>query len=117
MIRPAYRAFYGRAWRKYRARLLEVRGEVCADCGIEPAAYINLSHTTHDPQNSSIKILCCSCHTRRDARHRLAVTRRRRAEACGQFWLMPELEYAATPAWAIPATALAAIYAQGELFA
>jgi hypothetical protein len=114
MIRPTYRAFYGRAWRKYRARLLELRGAVCRDCGHAIAHYANLSHETHDPRTSSVRIRCCACHTRADAGHRAAVVRRRRAAACGQLWLSPALEWASEPAWAIPAGAIAAH--QGELF-
>ena len=87
MIRPAYKSFYGRAWRRYRARLLEVRGAWCRDCGRAVSSYINLSHETHDPLTSSIRIRCAGCHARADAGHRAAVVRRRRAEACGQLWL------------------------------
>jgi hypothetical protein len=112
MIRPEYRAFYGPAWQKYRERLLEVRGAWCRDCGRAIAKYANLSHETHDPLNSSIRIRCVACHTRADAPHALAVRRRNRAKRTGQLWLSAALEHAATPAWAIPRAALA----QGELF-
>jgi hypothetical protein len=113
MIRPEYRAFYGRAWRKYRERLLEVRGAWCRDCGRAIAKYANLSHDTHDPLTSDVTIRCAADHARHDAGHRLAVYRRSRAAQAGQLWLWAEVEFAATPAWAIPRAALA----QGELFA
>lgn len=116
MIRPEYRRFYGRDWRRYRLRLLELRGAWCRDCGHAIARYANLSHETHDPLNSSVRIRCAACHARADARHRAAVVRRKRAAAAGQLWLMPEIEWAAAPAWAIPAGALRAIHAQRELF-
>jgi hypothetical protein len=113
MIRAEYRKFYGREWKVYRARLLEVRGAWCRDCGRTIAKYANLSHDTHDPMTSSVTVRCPGCHTRRDSAQRCAVTRRRRAAQAGQLWLWAEVEFAATPAWAIPRAALA----QGELFA
>lgn len=116
MIRPAYRKFYASAWRKFRARLLEVRGAICRDCGREVTKYLNLSHDTHDPATSGVTFRCAKDHARHDARHRLAVQRRNRAARFGQLWLSPELEHAATPAWLIPREAIAAIYAQGRLF-
>jgi hypothetical protein len=114
MIRAEYRKFYGRAWRRFRARLLEVRGAVCRDCGRAITRYVNLSHESHDPVGSSIRIRCAACHARADAPHRLAVVRRRRAAHAGQLWLWIEVEYAATPAWALPAAVMAGL--QGELF-
>jgi hypothetical protein len=115
-IRAEYRAlgFYGPAWRRYRMRLLELRGAWCRDCGRAIAKYANLCHETHNPVTSSVRIVCPGCHARRDAPHRAAVLRRRRAEASGQLWLLAEIEFAATPAWALPARAFAG--AQGELF-
>ena len=117
MIRAAYKSFYGREWRAYRRALIAIRGAVCRDCGRAITRYVNLCHETHDPRTSSVKIVCPGCHSRRDSRHRLAVIRRRRAEASGQLWLLPELEFASVPAWEIPPDAIRAIYAQGSLFA
>lgn len=98
MIRPEWRKqFYGRAWRRYRARLLEVRGAWCRDCGREIARYAQCSHTTHDPLTSSIRILCPSCHTRADAAHCRAVRRIRRAERTGQLWFWPPVEAPRAP--------------------
>jgi hypothetical protein len=113
-IRAEYRTYYGPDWRRFRARLIETRGAWCRDCLRQIAKYINLCHETHDPVTSSIRIVCAACHARRDAPHRLAVRRRREAQRAGQGWLLPELEHAAAPAWAIPAAAFAG--AQGELF-
>jgi RNase P subunit RPR2 len=118
-IRAEYRKFYGPAWRRYRSRLLELRGAWCRDCGRAIAKYANLSHETHDPVNSSVRIRCAACHTRADAPHRAAVLRRRRAEASGQLWLLAEIEFAATPAWALPARVFSELWGagrQGELF-
>ena len=117
-IRAEWRkTFYGREWRAYRRALIAVRGAVCRDCGRAIARYVNLCHETHDPRTSSIRVVCPGCHSRRDAGHRIAVIRRRRAEACGQLWLLPEIEFASVPVWEIPADAIRAIYAQGSLFA
>jgi hypothetical protein len=102
-IAPELRArFYGRDWRRYRARLIAIRGARCAACGRDTPRYLNAAHTTHDPVTSSIKLMCAGCHARHDAPRRIATVRRRRAARFGQLWLMPELEYAAAPAWAIP---------------
>jgi hypothetical protein len=117
MIRPSYRAFYGREWRAYRLALIASRGAVCRDCGRVIARYVNLCHETHDPLTSSVRVVCPGCHSRRDAAHRLAVIRRRRARESGQLWLLPEIEYASVPAWEIPADGFRAIYSQGNLFA
>ncbi len=115
-IAPELRArFYGRDWRRYRARLIEIRGPRCAACGRDTPRYLNAAHTTHDPATSSIKLMCAACHARHDAPRRIATVRRRRAAAAGQMWLMPEIEYAASPAWAIPHGYFEAL--QGELFA
>lgn len=117
MIRPSYRAFYGREWRAYRLALIAARGARCRDCGRMIAKYINVTHETHDPRTSSIRIRCAACHSQADAPHRLAVIRRRRARESGQLWLLPEIEYASVPAWEIPLEAFTAIYSQGRLFA
>ena len=116
-IRAEWRkTFYGPAWRRYRDALIAVRGAVCRDCGRAIARYVNVSHETHDPRTSSTRIRCAACHARADAPHRIAVIRRRRAEASGQLWLLPEIEFASVPAWEIPPDAIRAIYAQGSLF-
>lgn len=116
-IRAEWRkTFYGREWRAYRRALIAVRGAVCRDCGRAIARYVNVSHETHDPRTSSTRIRCAGCHARADAPHRIAVIRRRRAEASGQLWLLPEIQYASVPAWEIPQDAIRAIYAQGRLF-
>jgi hypothetical protein len=91
-IRSEYREFYGKEWRAYRLRLLELRGAWCRDCGRAIARYANLSHDTHNPLTSSVIIRCPGCHTRADTGHRVAVIRRRRAIAAGQMWLWNEGE-------------------------
>jgi predicted RNA-binding Zn-ribbon protein involved in translation (DUF1610 family) len=118
-IRAEYRGFYTCEWREYRDMLLMLRGKRCTTCRRETLRYLNLSHDSHDPLTSSVSFRCPSCHARHDAAHRLAVWRRNRAARHGQLWLLPEIEYAATPAWAIPREVFAAIDAarQGALFA
>jgi hypothetical protein len=108
-IRAEYRGFYGPEWRAYRELLIALRGNRCKICLANVARYINLAHDTHDPATSSVSLLCPACHARFDAPHRLAVWRRNRAARHGQLWLLPELEFAATPAWAIPRAVFAAI--------
>jgi hypothetical protein len=115
LIRAEYKTFYGRDWRRLRARLIELRGAACSKCKRPGARYLNLAHTAHDPRTSSVKLLCAACHARHDAPHRVAIARRRRARAAGQLWLWAEIEHASTPAWRIPAGALGAL--QWELFA
>lgn len=114
-IRAELRQFYGRDWRAYRAELIRLRGSRCRICGSNVAKYLNLSHTTHDPRTSSVRLLCAACHCRMDAPHRLAVWRRRRARREGQLWLTEQLEYAPYPAWLVPAGVFDG--AQTELFA
>lgn len=113
-IRREYRAFYGHAWRKNRARLIGERGARCADCGRAGERYLNVSHDHHDPRSVLVTLRCPGCHARHDARHALAVRRRTRAARCGQAWLWPEVEWAASPAWAIPRACFEAL--QGRLF-
>jgi hypothetical protein len=96
--------------------MIELRGAQCAQCGRDTPRYLNFAHAQHDPAASDVIRVCAGCHARHDAAHRLAVMRRRRAARFGQLWLLPEIEWAAVPAWAIPRAALAAIYAQGVLF-
>lgn len=104
-IRAEWRStYYGRDWRRYRARLLEIRGAWCRDCGRQIARYANLSHDTHNPETSGVTIRCAACHARHDAPHCRAVRRRNAAERAGQMWLWPPVE---APAIAV----------QGELFA
>jgi RNase P subunit RPR2 len=102
-IRAEYRRFYGRDWRRYRVRLIEVRGAWCRDCRQPIAKYANLSHDTHDPETSGVTIRCAACHAHHDAPHSAAVRRRRASAACGQLWLWPPIE--------LPRVAV-----QGELF-
>jgi len=113
-IRPEFRKFYGVEWRAFRAELIAVHGPVCSACRVMVEEYVNLAHVTHDPRGSSVALMCAACHNRHDAKHRLAVWRRNRARRHGQLWLMPEIEYAATPAWMIPRDAFPS--AQEELF-
>jgi len=117
-IRAEYKAFYGADWLAYRAAMITLRGARCADCSRTVERYLNLTHTTHDPMTSSTRLRCPSCHARHDAPHRLAVWRRNRARRHGQLWLLPELEYAASPAWAIPREVFEAMdeARQGALF-
>ncbi len=117
-IRAELLSYYGREWRIYRSVLLALRGARCTACKRACARYLNLAHTTHDPRTSSVAFLCPSCHARQDAPHRLAVWRRNRARRTGQLWLLPELEWAASPAWAIPREVFAAAEAaaQGRMF-
>ncbi|HTA46350.1 MAG TPA: hypothetical protein VK789_28100 [Bryobacteraceae bacterium] len=116
MIRASYRQFYGPEWQRYRLALIASRGAVCRDCLCPIPRYVQLTHETHDPRTSSVRIRCAPCHSRADARHKIAVMRRRRARESGQLWLLPEIEYASVPAWEIPREALRSIYSQGSLF-
>jgi len=117
-IRPEYRKYYAGEWRDRRLRMIEASGNRCAICQqVFPPSRLSGAHMRHNPRDpSQVKILCFADHARHDAAHRLAVVRRRRAARFGQLWLLPELQWAATPAWAIPREAIAAIYAQGRLF-
>lgn len=101
-IRAEYRAFYRSAkWRKFRATLIAAAGgEICAHCRIELARGINAAHLDHDPRNAaSVILLCPSCHAHNDARHRIAMIRRRNIR---QLWLMEELYWAAMPESEMP---------------
>jgi hypothetical protein len=113
-IRPELRKFYRAPWRAYRRVLIELAGGKCVKCHA-PHPMLNGAHPHHDPRDGTqVCIWCPSCHARHDAPHRLAVMRRTRARRTGQLWLLPELEYAADPAWMTPAAVLRA--AQQELF-
>jgi len=103
-IRKEHREYYGRAHREFRLRLIEkAGGEICSKCGIELAQGINLAHLDHDPRSESNRVLLCpSCHAAHDARHCLAIQRRRKAATRGQLWLTPEMEYAPFAEWEIP---------------
>jgi hypothetical protein len=114
-IRAEYKIFYGPDWREYRAVIIALRGPRCRICGADVVSYLNLSHETHDPRSSNVRLLCAGCHARADAPHRLAVWRRRKAERTGQMWLSPELEWAAFPVWMIPHEVFRRT--QGRLFA
>jgi hypothetical protein len=117
-IRSEYRPYYAGEWRAYRLRMIDLRGAYCRICRRRVDRRLNLSHETHDPRSSCVRLLCAGCHARADAPHRLAVWRRRRAERVGQLWLLPELEWAPFPAWCIPDRVLVALAAsaQGALF-
>jgi hypothetical protein len=81
-------------------------------------AYLNLAHLAHDQKTSAIALLCMACHNRHDARYRLAVWRRRKAERDGQLWLMPEIEWAPLPRWRVPDRVITEMIrsANGNLF-
>jgi 5-methylcytosine-specific restriction endonuclease McrA len=115
-IRPEHRQFYGADWRRYRGILLAIARNRCALCGAQlPSHQLAAAHVTHDPRDMElVRILCISCHSKNDARHSFAVARRTRARSAGQLWLLPELEWAAFPAWEIPRRVLR--LAQGSLF-
>jgi hypothetical protein len=101
-IRPEFRRYYSAAWRRYRAELIAVRGSVCSVCGRKVTKYLNLSHTSHDPRTSEVRLLCNGCHNRYDSGHRIAIARRRRAKRYGQRWLWRDVELAPFPAWLRP---------------
>lgn len=114
-LRPELRPFYGAQHRAYRAKLIELLGARCMNCGRVCERYLNLAHTQHDPKSPELVALWCpSCHARHDAPHRCAVTRRTRAKRVGQLWLLPEIEYAPFATWMIPARVIRG--AQGKLF-
>jgi len=104
-LNPEHRRYYGRKWRQLRLALIEqAGGQICARCGIELAQGIHGAHQDHDPRNDkSVKLMCPSCHAAYDAPHRIAIMRRRKAAADGQFWLTPEFEWAPFVSWEIPA--------------
>lgn len=104
-IRAEHRQYYRAEWRAFRLELIErAGGEICSCCGIELAQGINGAHQDHDPRNkASVVLMCPSCHARHDAPHRIAITRRRRADQTGQLWLLPELQWAPFASWEIPA--------------
>jgi 5-methylcytosine-specific restriction endonuclease McrA len=114
-IRPEYRSYYGAAWRRYRAALLErLPVPACSKCGRTATINLQLAHLTHDPRSSAVAFLCAACHNRHDAAFRLAVARRNRARRYGQRWLWPEVQWACYPVWRIPRRVAAAL--QGRLF-
>jgi hypothetical protein len=114
-IQPDLRSkFYGADWRRYVQTLIAITGRRCSICG---ACNFRLSgmHRTHDPRDMAlVAIACVSCHTRFDSGHRVAVMRRSRAKKVGQLWLLPEIEFAAVPAWLIPRRVIAEL--QEKLF-
>jgi hypothetical protein len=101
-ITPAFKKFYGSAWRTYRADLIRLRGARCSVCGADVPKYLNLCHLTHDPRSSEVALMCPRDHRRHDARHSRAIARRTLARRYGQFWLTPELEWAPLPLWMAP---------------
>jgi hypothetical protein len=103
-LRPEHRQYYGREWRAFRLELIErAGGEICSVCNIELAEGINGAHLDHDPRNNrSVTLMCPSCHASHDARHRMAIQRRRKATETGQAWLLPEMEWSPFASWEIP---------------
>lgn len=103
-LRPEHRQYYGKAWQQFKLELIaEAGGQICSQCGIELAQGINGAHQDHDPRNrNSVALMCPACHARHDAPHRIAIMRRRKAQATGQQWLLPELEWAPFASWEIP---------------
>lgn len=103
-IRAELRKFYGPKWRRFRLELIEAAGgQICSKCRVELAERINGAHLDNDPLNPSSAVLMCpSCHASHDAKHRFAITRRKRAAAAGQAWLTEEIEWAPFLDWEIP---------------
>lgn len=114
-IRRELRKYYGAEHRAYRAQLIGIYGARCQACGRAVSNYLNLAHVGHDPRDRQrVALWCPTCHARHDAPHARAVRRRTIARRVGQLWLAPEIEHAASPAWAIPRSALDA--AQEKMF-
>jgi hypothetical protein len=103
-IRKEHREYYRKAHRQFRLQLIEeAGGEICSRCRIELGGGINLAHLDHDPRSTKNRVLLCpSCHAANDARHCLAIQRRRKAASTGQLWLTPEMEWAPFAKWEIP---------------
>lgn len=103
-LRPEHREYYRAEWRAFRLELIAAAGGgICSVCGVELAQGINGAHQDHDPKNKqSVCLMCPSCHAHHDAPHRIAIMRRRKAEATGQLWLLPELQWAPFASWEIP---------------
>lgn len=103
-LNPAHRRYYGREWRALKLELIkQAGGHICSRCGIELSQGINGAHQDHDPRNpASVALMCPACHARNDARHRIAIMRRRKADATGQLWLSVEFEWAPFASWEIP---------------
>jgi hypothetical protein len=116
-IRPEHRHFYGPEFQRFRLELIEkAGGQICRKCGIELGQRINAAHQDHDPRNfASIVLWCPSCHARHDAKHRVAIMRRRKASSAGQMWLLPEIEWAPFASWEIPGPVFD-VLAQTKLF-
>jgi hypothetical protein len=75
---------------------------------------MNLIHLLRDPREPVVALRCPTCHGRFDAGHNRAIARRSAARRAGQMWLLPEIEYAATPTRDVPRAVLEA--GQMELF-
>jgi hypothetical protein len=96
-IRAENRHYYDARWRKFRLVMLETAGHVCQRCA-KPHRLLNVAHLTHDPTDKQfLAVLCPSCHAKNDTAQRIAMTRRTRAERCGQIWLSEELRFAPFP--------------------
>lgn len=102
-IRPEWRRkFYGPAWRRFRARMIQAHGAICMNCGKHTPRYLALAHVSHDPRSSEVRLWCAGCHARNDRRQSFAMRRRNRAKRYGQGWLWAELAWAPFPAWMRP---------------
>jgi hypothetical protein len=103
-LRPDLRAaYYGPAWRAYRAELIARHGSRCTKCGREAfGRRIQLAHLLHNPRTGVVALMCATDHGRYDALHSRAVARRTIARKQGQLWLLPEIEWAPFPLWMVP---------------
>src|SRR3954471_3904730 len=83
-IRADNRKYYDARWRKFRLTMLDAAGNVCQRCA-KPHRLLNVAHLTHDPTDQHfLAVLCPSCHAKNDTPQRIAMTRRTRAQRCGQ---------------------------------
>lgn len=112
-IRREFRKYYGPEWQAFRRALISLN-RTCSRCGREVTKYLQVCHLSHDPRSAVVAVMCVSCHARNDAHQRWAQTRRTYAKRAGQLWLLPEIEFAASPAWMIPRRV--AVAGQGSLF-
>jgi 5-methylcytosine-specific restriction endonuclease McrA len=96
-IRAEYRKYYGARWQKFRLTMLEAAGHVCQMCH-QPHRLLNVVHLSNDPADRTrLTVLCPRCHSKHNAAHVTAMSRRTRARQCGQLWLTDELEVAPVP--------------------
>jgi len=96
-IRAEYRKYYDARWRKFRLTMLEAAGNVCQMCH-QPHRLLNVAHLSNDPADRTrLTVLCPRCHSKLNAAHVTAMSRRTRARQRGQLWLTDELEVAPVP--------------------